>query len=113
MCIDNPREGFADLFSTHPSVESRVKALVDVAGGHDPGPLALPAPGEPQADALPDPAHAGAPQAEPWGSAADPPATHDGPWGPAPQQASPEPGRPFLPDRPPIAPGGPWGKPGG
>jgi heat shock protein HtpX len=40
MCIDNPREGFADLFSTHPSVESRVKALVEVAGGHDPGPLA-------------------------------------------------------------------------
>jgi heat shock protein HtpX len=114
MCIDNPREDFADLFSTHPSVESRVKALVDVAGGHDPGPLALPAPDQPaQADALPDPAQAGATQAGPWGSAADPPATHDGPWGPAPQQASPEPGRPFLPDRPPIAPGRPWGKPGG
>ena len=28
MCIDNPREGFADLFATHPSVDSRVKALV-------------------------------------------------------------------------------------
>ena len=24
MCIDNPREGFADLFATHPSIESRV-----------------------------------------------------------------------------------------
>src|SRR5256886_6221002 len=42
LCVDNPREGFADLFATHPSVDSRVKALVQFAGGHDPGPLALP-----------------------------------------------------------------------
>jgi heat shock protein HtpX len=42
LCVDNPREGFADLFATHPSVESRVQALVKYAGGHDPGPLALP-----------------------------------------------------------------------
>jgi heat shock protein HtpX len=42
MCIDNPREGFGELFDTHPSVESRVAALVKFAGGHDPGPLALP-----------------------------------------------------------------------
>ena len=42
MCVDNPREGFADLFATHPSIESRVAALVQFAGGHDPGPLALP-----------------------------------------------------------------------
>jgi heat shock protein HtpX len=42
MCLDNPREGFADLFATHPSVDSRVAALVKFAGGHDPGPLALP-----------------------------------------------------------------------
>src|SRR5258707_1079603 len=42
MCIDNPREGFADLFATHPSIESRVTALVQFAGGHDPGPLDLP-----------------------------------------------------------------------
>ncbi|MGB3042594.1 MAG: M48 family metallopeptidase [Xanthobacteraceae bacterium] len=42
MCVDNPREGFADLFATHPSVDARVKALVKFAGGHDPGPLALP-----------------------------------------------------------------------
>ena len=42
MCIDNPREGFADLFATHPSIESRVAALVQFAGGHDPGPLDLP-----------------------------------------------------------------------
>ena len=25
LCIDNPREGFADLFATHPSVRSRVR----------------------------------------------------------------------------------------
>ena len=42
MCVDNPREGFADLFATHPSVPSRVEALVKFAGGHDPGPLAPP-----------------------------------------------------------------------
>ena len=42
LCVDNPREGFADLFATHPSVDSRVEALVKFAGGHDPGPLALP-----------------------------------------------------------------------
>ena len=43
MCIDSPREGFGDLFDTHPSVDSRVAALIKFAGGHDPGPLALPA----------------------------------------------------------------------
>jgi heat shock protein HtpX len=111
MCIDNPREGFADLFSTHPSVESRVKKLVEVAGGHDPGPLALPAPDEPvPADAIPDPAQAGPGQAGPWGSAADQPAGQEGPWGPMPPQTPPAPSRSFLP---PIDPGGPWGKPGG
>jgi heat shock protein HtpX len=46
MCVDNPREGFADLFATHPSIESRVDALVRNAGGHDPGVLALPAPAD-------------------------------------------------------------------
>ncbi len=44
MCIDNPREGFADIFATHPSVDARVAALMKFAGGHDPGPLALPGP---------------------------------------------------------------------
>jgi heat shock protein HtpX len=43
LCVDNPREGFSDLFATHPSVDARIKALVDFAGGHDPGPLELPA----------------------------------------------------------------------
>ncbi len=39
MCVDNPRSGFADLFATHPSVASRVEALVKFAGGRDPGPI--------------------------------------------------------------------------
>src|SRR5438093_5224613 len=43
MCVDNPREGFVDLFATHPSIQSRVDALVKLAGGHDPGPLPPPA----------------------------------------------------------------------
>src|SRR5436190_7705567 len=42
MCIDNPREGFSNIFDTHPSVEKRIAALIKFAGGHDPGPLALP-----------------------------------------------------------------------
>src|SRR5712671_6174678 len=48
LCVDNPREGFADLFATHPSVDSRVKALVQFAGGHDPGPLPSDAADEPE-----------------------------------------------------------------
>jgi heat shock protein HtpX len=39
MCVDNPREGFSDLFATHPSIDARVRALVTYAGGHDPGPM--------------------------------------------------------------------------
>jgi heat shock protein HtpX len=46
MCVDNPREGFADLFATHPSIESRVDALVKHAGGRDPGPITFAAPGD-------------------------------------------------------------------
>src|ERR1700686_2680261 len=42
LCVDNPREGFSDLFATHPSVDARVQALVKYAGGQDPGPIALP-----------------------------------------------------------------------
>ncbi|MGQ5233183.1 M48 family metalloprotease, partial [Brucella abortus] len=36
LCVDNPREGFSDLFATHPSVDARVQALIKFAGGHDP-----------------------------------------------------------------------------
>jgi heat shock protein HtpX len=91
MCVDNPRSGFADLFSTHPSVDKRVDALVRFAGGHDPGPIALPPPGEAGPDGT--------------GEAAggDPPAA-EGPW----SQAA-ETDKPFLPPRSPIEPQGPWG----
>src|SRR6476659_9139719 len=84
MCIDNPRQGFADLFATHPSVESRVDALVKFAGGHDPGPIALDAPAEP--------GQFSATEESPWGTRDQPeqagerPAglegQSDGPWGP-------------------------------
>src|SRR5215472_12531532 len=50
MCVDNPREEFTDLFSTHPPIEKRIKVLVEVMGGHDPGPLALPGPDEAPTD---------------------------------------------------------------
>ncbi|ABD09001.1 HtpX-2 peptidase. Metallo peptidase. MEROPS family M48B [Rhodopseudomonas palustris HaA2] len=87
MCVDNPRSGFADLFATHPSVEKRVAALVQFAGGRDPGPLALPSPAdatEPSADdsaapAAPDDAAPLGPWSEP-----SPPRARRflrGPWG--------------------------------
>ena len=89
MCIDNPREGFADLFATHPSVDARVDALVQYAGGHDPGPLAI---DHEEPNRLPAP--------EP-----------DGPWGRGEQSESEN--KPFLPDEPPVDLGsgqaGPWG----
>src|ERR1700710_788958 len=98
LCIDNPREGFADLFATHPSVDSRVKALVQFAGGHDPGPLALPDDTKaedqaepPSADQLPPPvprgpwrnppSPAGSPPALPQGTQPGPLGPLQGPWG--------------------------------
>ena len=91
MCIDNPRQGFSNIFDTHPPIEARVAALVQFAGGHDPGPLALPAAEE----TMPEPLPAGE---QP----------------PAPETAAE--GKRFLPERPPIELGaserdepGPWG----
>jgi heat shock protein HtpX len=72
MCLDNPREGFADLFATHPSVDSRVAALVKFAGGHDPGPLALPPDTDGGADAQLEP------PSGPWSDA--PARASQGPW---------------------------------
>jgi heat shock protein HtpX len=99
LCVDNPREGFADLFATHPSVESRVQALVKYAGGHYEGPLALPMhPNDDQPD--PDqPPPLPAPNG-PWSDAANPPGTPN---------ASP----PAAPPRPPgpwSNTSGPWGR---
>ncbi len=93
MCIDNPREGFSNIFDTHPSVDDRVAALVRYAGGHDPGPIALPSSvhddTEEQPAALP---------------------------GTQAQQQTTGSAKPFLPERPPIELGspdvaepGPWG----
>ena len=82
MCIDNPRTDFSDIFATHPSIDKRVEALTKFAGGHDPGPLALPGVDEP-------------PQIES--------APESGPW------SEPQEGKPFLPSEPPVADQGPWG----
>ncbi|HLL29193.1 MAG TPA: M48 family metallopeptidase [Xanthobacteraceae bacterium] len=81
MCVDNPREGFSNLFDTHPSVDQRVAALVKYAGGHDPGPLALPPPKETpegEADENTSPA-SGDTKAGPWSEPA--PTETPGPWG--------------------------------
>ena len=101
MCIDNPRGGFSNIFDTHPPVDARVAALVKFAGGHDPGPLALPEPGETAA-------------AEETASGDQP--GPGGPWGAAPETQGGA--KPFLPAQPPVTLGGsatpdseagPWG----
>jgi heat shock protein HtpX len=102
MCVDNPREGFGELFDTHPTVEARVAALVKFAGGHDPGPIALPAP---ENDATGAVAPAG-----PWGApenASDQAPAAPGPWSePTPAEPPPQPGpAPSSEDSTP----GPWG----
>jgi heat shock protein HtpX len=110
LCLDNPREGFADLFATHPSVQSRVDALVKFAGGHDPGPLPppndeteQPETDEPEAQAdqhnAPPPVPHG-----PWNDAGSPPGP---PPVPAPSPAGTAAGNPLGPIGNPI---GPWGR---
>jgi heat shock protein HtpX len=114
LCLDNPREGFSDLFATHPSVESRVQALVKYAGGRYEASLAPPkkkhrlhAPEIPQdtpeggqsPPSLP-------PESGPWGNAGDPAGSPqgtppEGPWSnPADPSAAPRGGPPT----------GPWGR---
>jgi heat shock protein HtpX len=99
MCIDNPRAGFSNIFDTHPSVDARVAALVQYAGGHDPGLIELPAPGPASDNRIEETAD----QLAPAGAPAQPQAGAGG-------------AKPFLPDRPPIELGspeggepGPWG----
>ncbi len=98
LCVDNPREGFGELFDTHPTVDNRVAALVKYAGGHDPGPIALPDPESSesnQSDMVNGDGPDQPPPAGPWGQAepANTPATPGeespvrpsqtpGPWGP-------------------------------
>jgi heat shock protein HtpX len=80
MCVDNPRQGFTDLFATHPSIDSRIAALMQFAGGHDPGPLDLPGYGEtPQLEEQPEQA----------------------------SEEAPQPPKPFLPAEPPVTLGAP------
>jgi heat shock protein HtpX len=88
MCLDNPREGFADLFATHPSVDSRVAALVKFAGGHDPGKLALLSDTDDGTHANVDPKQL-PPPSGPWSDPDAPAGTPQGPW---------------------AKPAGPWGK---
>ena len=101
MCIDNPRGGFSNVFDTHPPIDARVAALVKFAGGHDPGPLALP-----------EPAAAEAADEQEGGEQPAP----GGPWGATPETLGGA--KPFLPARPPVELGGsgsagndpgPWG----
>ncbi|MFZ0421425.1 MAG: M48 family metalloprotease [Xanthobacteraceae bacterium] len=95
MCVDNPRQGFGELFDTHPSVDNRVAALVKFAGGHDPGPIALP----PESDGRSD----------------EPAAETSGPWGTAPDDASvpklsvPQQSPSATTDSPEVS--GPWSEP--
>jgi heat shock protein HtpX len=90
MCLDNPRQGFGELFDTHPSVDSRVAALIKFAGGHDPGPLALP----PQQSDTDD-------------DQSDQPPPPRGPWGPAADESSE--GQNASPGSSSDSPSGPWG----
>ncbi len=88
MCVDNPREEFADLFATHPSVDSRVAALVKYAGGHDPGKYQEP---PPQIDNRTDTTEVpGEPASPPLPG--NVPGNIPGPWGPhnAPQHNAPD-----------------------
>ncbi len=98
LCVDNPREGFADLFATHPSVDSRVQALVKFAGGRDPGPLPPPM----------DEAEQPETQADEQGS---PPPLPAGPWSDSGQTADAPRGVPQnAPGTAPADPLGPWGR---
>ncbi|MGA2054418.1 MAG: M48 family metalloprotease [Bradyrhizobium sp.] len=97
LCLDNPRQGFSDLFATHPSVDARVQALVKFAGGHDPGPLALPS----------DPAAAPDNQAS-IGDSQTPPPVPKGPWSDAGNpDGDASPAAPSGPSS--DQPSGPWG----
>ena len=123
MCLDNPREEFSDLFATHPPIEQRIQAIIKFAGGHDPGPLALPD------ETLPDqsePARAEPVRAGP-APGYEQQAAPAGPWstsqaGDASDRATSGAAAPFLPARAPVAHGdgnpaadehgpepGPWG----
>jgi heat shock protein HtpX len=99
MCVDNPRSGFVDLFATHPAVDKRIDALVRLAGGHDPGPIALPDESTKIDQQIED-------------QSGEAPA--DGPKPFLPEQSPlSRSGKPFLPGQSPLSAGqlpGPWGR---
>jgi heat shock protein HtpX len=102
LCLDNPREGFADLFATHPSIEARVQALVKYAGGHYMRPLPPPVPVQDTQDGQTD-----QPQGDP-----QPPPLPSGPWNKAGDTASTQGGSPPSHgpwENPTNNPTGPWG----
>jgi heat shock protein HtpX len=79
MFLDHSEEsGFARWFSTHPSIDDRVAALVKFAGGHD----AIPPDSPLSPDERPKPPEFGRrldpPGPDPAATGAEPPA---GPWG--------------------------------
>src|SRR5271169_2981453 len=99
MCVENPRQGFGELFDTHPSVDERVTALVKFAGGHDTGPVALP-PRQSGTDGQPDRSAPAGPWSSAEGEPSDSPSA-PGPWSePAGEDASNSASVPTL---------GPWG----
>ncbi len=103
MCLDNPREGFGELFDTHPTIEARVAALVKFAGGHDPGPIALPPQGGEEAAAGPWGSPESAPDGDFGAAAPSPSGTTEataGPWSEPPAEPSSEPSSESTP--------GPW-----
>src|SRR5262249_18529547 len=101
MCVDNPREGFEDIFATHPPVQARIDALVKFAGAHAPGPReSPPAPEKKEPPAAQD-------EPAPAADAARGPDQPAGPWQQDNTGRSAGAGdRPFLPQRPPIEVGG-------
>ncbi|WP_448033935.1 M48 family metallopeptidase [Bradyrhizobium liaoningense] len=102
LCVDNPREGFADLFATHPSVQSRVDALVKFAGGRDPGPLPDPAEATDQPETEQPEAQAAPQDAQP---------LPHGPWNDTDSPANPPPMPAPGPSGSPAGnPMGPWGR---
>ena len=83
MCVDNPRTDFSDIFATHPPIDKRIEVLVKLAGGHDPGPLALLPPPDDSGDAAEADASSGGPSGGgELGRAATGPWGPRGPWGP-------------------------------
>jgi heat shock protein HtpX len=84
------------LFATHPSVKSRVDALVKFAGGHDPGPL--PSNESEERDRQPE-------------QQDTPPPLPTGPWSDSGKPADATPGTAPSPSGTPVGnPMGPWGR---